>query len=404
VKFLTIIFKHLRHTWVRTGSTLVAMALCVFLFCLLQSVLAEVDAVVRSRSPRRLITENALSPGLPLAYGDRIRAVPGVKLVGAGIMFGGFLRTRRAGTAGGSADFASSDWSTFFHNMAVDAEAYFAMNPELTVPPDQFQDFMKDPQGCVVGRRLARKFGWKLGDHLFLESVASALRKPSGPFELVVRGFIESDPVKYPGTDTDALFFHHAYLDVLPNLRGWTVNLMVEIDDPARAIETGEAIDALFENSREQTVTETEQAFVADFVSQAGDLSALLNGIGIAVCFSILLVTANTMGMAVRERRTEIAVMKTIGFTSAQIMGLVLAEALLLGGLGGVLGLGGTRGALWVLNRVPNMALPGLSTIQLRPQVAALGLGVALFLGLAAGFMPAWRAYRARVTEMLRSV
>jgi putative ABC transport system permease protein len=134
-----------------------------------------------------------------------------------------------------------------------------------------------------------------------------------------------------------------------------------------------------------------------------GDLSALLNGIGLAACFTILLVTANTMSMAVRERRTEIAVLKTLGFSSAQLLGLVLAEALLLAAAGGALGVAGTETALWVLARRPGLVLPGIARLELRPQVALLGLGVALVLGLAAGFVPAWAAYRARITDMLRA-
>jgi putative ABC transport system permease protein len=308
VKFLPFVLKHLRRTWVRTGSTVAALALCVFLLCGLQSLLAEIDTAVETRSPRRLVTSNLMgAAGLPLAYGERIRAVPGVRRVAAGFMFFGFLRAKKEGTAQPGSD--TTDWTIFFHNSAVEAEPYFAMNPELLVPPEQFRDFLKDPQGCVIGRKLAAKLGWELGDRFFLESVVPSFRKPTGPFEFVVRGFIDRDLANHPGAPTDMMFFHLKYLDVLPRLRGWTVNYMVEIEDPARAAEVGGAIDALFENSSEQTVTGTEEAFMADFVTQAGELSTLLNGIGLAVCFTILLVTANTMSMAVRERRTEIAVL-----------------------------------------------------------------------------------------------
>jgi putative ABC transport system permease protein len=404
LRFLPFILKHLGRTWIRTGSTVAAMAICVFLFCVLQSVLAQLDGVIQSRSPRRLVVQGATSPGLPLSHGERIRALPGVRRVAAGLMFAGFLRARKEGKAGGGSDFASTDWTAFFNNMAVEAEPYFAMNPEFTIPPDQFRDFLRDPRGCVVGRALADKFGWKIGDRFFLESIVAGFRKPDGPFEFVIRGFMDTDLTRYPGTSTDGMFFHLRYLDVLPDVRGWTVNYMIEVDDPGRAPEVATAVDELFENSGHPTVTDTEQAFMAEFINQAGDLSTLLNGIGAAVCFSILLVTANTMSMAVRERRTEIAVLKTLGFTSAAVMGLIVAEALLLGALGGALGIGGTHAVLWILNRIPAVALPGLSTLYLRLPVALLGLAVALFLGFAAGFMPAWGAYRAKVTEMLRAV
>jgi putative ABC transport system permease protein len=140
----------------------------------------------------------------------------------------------------------------------------------------------------------------------------------------------------------------------------------------------------------------------------AGNLALLLNGIGLAVAFTILLVTANTMSMAVRERRTEIAVLKTLGFSSSLVMGLVVAEAVLLGVLGGALGIGGSQGILWTLTNAPGikdaLAGIGLTALDLQPRVAALGFAVALVLGLAAGFVPAMTAYRARITEMLRTV
>jgi putative ABC transport system permease protein len=168
------------------------------------------------------------------------------------------------------------------------------------------------------------------------------------------------------------------------------------------------AVDALFENSDAQTRTETEKAFAAGFIAMAGNLALLLNGIGLAVTFTILLVTANTMSMAVRERRTEIAVLKTLGFSSGQVMGLVVAEALLLGLLGGAIGIGASQGIVWMLTNAPGikdaLAGLGLSSLNVPPLVAAIGFVVAIFLGFAAGFVPALGAYRARITDMLRTV
>jgi putative ABC transport system permease protein len=167
------------------------------------------------------------------------------------------------------------------------------------------------------------------------------------------------------------------------------------------------AIDGLFENSDAQSRTETEKAFAASFIAMAGNLVLLLNGIGIAVTFTILLVVANTMSIAVRERRKEIGVLKTLGFTSAQVMGLIVAESLLIGLLGGALGIGGSQALMWMLTHAPGikdaLAGLGLSSLTLRPLVAALGFTVALALGFAAGFVPAWGAYRARITDMLRT-
>lgn len=405
MKFLPFVFKHLRATWVRTASTIISMALCVFLFCTLQTVLAHFDDFIDGRSPRRLVTRNAVSiiSVIPLTHGPRIQALPGVKRVSATIAFGGVLPARKEGKAD-SGKAGETDWTTVFQNLAVDAEPYFAMSPELMVSPDQFKDFMGDLRGCVLGRQLAEKFGWKIGDRFFLQSFIPGLRKKSGPFEFIVRGFIETDLAKYPGTETNLMLFHFKYLtESLENI-DQTQFFLVEIEDPARIAEMSAAIDALFENSGDETYTETESAFSASFISLVGDLSVLINGIGLAVCFTILLVTTNTMSMAVRERRKEIAVLKTIGFGSGQVMGLILAEALVLGASGGLLGVLGTVWALSLMNSAPGQTLLAISHLDLKPVIALSGVSVSLALGLAAGFVPAWGAYRARVTEMLRSV
>jgi putative ABC transport system permease protein len=339
---------------------------------------------------------------IPLTHGGRIQGLPGVKRVAATVGFGGVLPARKEGKADPGDD-RGTDWTAVFQNLAVDAEPYFAMSPELMVAPEEFRAFMDDLRGCVIGRRLAEKFGWKTGDHFFLESFVSGMRKKSGPFEFVVRGLIDTDPVRYPGTDTNIMFFHFKYLSESLGHVSWTQFFTVEIDDPARSAEIATAIDALFENSGDETYTETEGAFMAGFISMIGDLGVLVGAIGLGVCFTILLVTANTMSMAVRERRTEIAVLKTLGFGGQQVMGLIVAEALLIGAAGGALGLGGTEWALWALNHAPGQTVLGIAHLELRPAVALSGVAVALGLAFAAGFVPAFGAYRARVTDMLRN-
>jgi putative ABC transport system permease protein len=408
VKFLPFVLKHLRRNWVRTASTVVAMALCIFLFCTLQSVLAQIDTMLEAGSASRLVTRHAVSLvfDLPLAYQNRIQSVPGVKRVATSSFFGGILPAKKESKAEGDA--ATNDWQNFFPNMAVDADPYFAMYPEFQMPPDQFQAFKEDLQGTVIGRKLANKFGWKIGDRFFLESFIPPYRKKDGPFEFVVRGIFDVDKAKYPAADSNLMFFHFKYLY---EGTGRIVNagtFMVEIDDPDKAAAISKAIDAQFENSDSQTLTETEQAFAASFIAMAGNLAFFLNSIALAVSFTILLVTANTMSMAVRERRTEIAVLKTLGFSSGRVMGLIVAEAVFLGALGGALGIGGSKGLIWMLTHAPGisdmLAGFGLSELNLQPAVAAVGFSVALVLGLAAGFVPAYNAYRSKITEMLRTV
>jgi putative ABC transport system permease protein len=407
MKFLPFIFKHLRRNWVRTLSTVLAMSVCIFLFCTLQSVLAAVDSLLEASSANRLVTRHSVSLvfNLPLAYGSRIQSVPGVKRVAVSSWFGGSLPAKKEGKS--EADSSTTDWSNFFPNMGVEAEPFLAMYPEYALPPDQYRAFMEDLRGCVIGRKLADKFGWKIGDRFFLESFIPPYRKKDGPFEFVVQGIFDAAP-EHPNTDTNVMYFHFKYLYEATGRYLGAGTYFVEIDDPNQAGAVSKAIDALFENSDAQTHTETEKAFAAGFIAMAGNLALLLNGIGLAVAFTILLVTANTMSMAVRERRTEIAVLKTVGFPSMLVMVLVVAEALMLGVLGGALGIGGSKGMLWLLTKTPGikdaLAGMGLSTINLQPSVALLGFAVALVLGLAAGFVPAFGAYRAKITDMLRSV
>jgi putative ABC transport system permease protein len=409
MKFLPFVLKHLRRNWVRTLSTVVAMAICIFLFCTLQTVLASINDLLASTSANRLISRNAVSLvfNLPLSYAARIAAVPGVKRVATTAWFGGSLPAKKEGKAEEGSE-STTDWANFFPNMAVDADPYFAMYPEFEIPPDQYQAFKEDLQGAVIGRKLANKFSWKVGDHFFLESFIPPYRKRSGPFEFTVRAIFDADPVKHPNTDTNLMLFHYKYLYEGTGQRISAGTYAIEINDASQAGTVSKAIDAQFENSDAQTHTETEQAFTAGFIAMAGNLAFLLNSIGLAVSFTILLVTANTMSMAVRERRTEIAVLKTLGFSSLQVMGLIVAEALALGAIGGGLGLGGSQGLMYVVTHAPGvrdmLAGIGLSELRLKPMIAALGFVVALGLGFAAGFVPAMNAYRARITDMLRTV
>jgi putative ABC transport system permease protein len=395
MKFLPYLLKHLRRNWIRTASTVAAMAVCIFLFCTLQTIIAAVSWGLKSANASRIVTRHAVSLvyNLPLTYKEKIRNIPGVKSVASSNWFFGFL-------GGGQ-----PDYKNFFANYAVDAEDYLAMYPEYILTAEEKAAFLADRRGCIVGPATAKKFGWKVGDTFQLESVIPPYRV-GRPYDFVVRGVYKVDDVKYPGTDPTLMFFDWKYLYESTQQRAGVGMFAIEIADPAQAGAIGKTIDAMFENSDRQTKTETEAAFRAGFVSLAGNLAVLLNGIGLAVIFTILLVTANTMSMAVRERRTEIAVLKTLGFGSGLVMALILAEALLLGVLGGGVGLALSSLAIKALPYIPFVgdAVRQFPNLGLSPQVGGLGFTVALVLGLAAGFVPALGAYRAKITDMLRTV
>jgi putative ABC transport system permease protein len=264
---------------------------------------------------------------------------------------------------------------------------------------------MNDLRGCIIGPELAEKFHWKEGDIIQLESIIPPYRIGK-PFEFVVDAVFKTDQRRFPGTNEQAMFFHYKYLDEATGRKVGVGMYREEIDDPSHAGVIGQKIDALFENSDTPTHTETEAAFRASFLSLGGNLALLLNGIGLAVMFTILLVTANTMSMAVRERRTEIAVLKTLGFSSALVMALILGEAVSLGAFGGTLGILMGRAMIRALPKIPFIgdAVAGFPNLGMSFQVGSMGMGVALLLGLAAGFIPAFLAYRAKVTELLRQV
>jgi putative ABC transport system permease protein len=391
MKYLPYVLKHLRRNWIRTASTVLGMAVCIFLFCTLQTILAAINYSLQSASAQRLWTRHSVSLvfTLPLSYKARIASVPGVRRVANSTWFGGIYKDRK----------------NFFANFAIDPEDFLAIYPEIEIPADQRAAFLSDRRGALVGRGLAAKFGWKVGDTIQLESDIPPYRI-GRPFDFAIRGIYDIDRVKNAGGDVNSMYFHYNYLYEATNKRVNAGTYVLEIDDPDRAGAIGRAVDALFENSDAQTKTETEGAFVAGFVSLAGNLALLLNTIGLAVSFTILLVTANTMSMAIRERRTEIAVLKTLGFSGRLVLGLVLAEALALGLRGGGLGLLLGWVSLKGLQEAPMLGtvLAFYPNVGLTPLVAVLGMGLALVLALAAGVVPAVAAYRGKVTEMLRQV
>jgi putative ABC transport system permease protein len=392
MKFAPLILKHLRKNWLRTLSTVLAMAVCIFLICTLQTVVDAVNYGLHLGNASRLVTRHYVSLvfNLPNSYKNKIAAIPGVKNTTISNWFGGVYR---------------GDMKYFFPNMAVEPEAFLQIYPEYMLPEDQKQAWFHDGRGCIVGRKTAEKWGWKVGDTFQLESFIPPYRVGK-PFEFVIDGIFDTDPVKYPGTDLTAMYFNYKYLYEATGQRAGVGTISVLIDDPQNAGRISKAIDAEFENSDVQTKTETEQAFRASFIAMAGNLALLLNGIGLAVAFTILLVTANTMSIAVRERQQEIGVLKTLGFPSGLVMALILIEALLLGLMGGALGLIFAGGAIHALPSVPFIGdvvrqFPGLG---LSPKIVSYGLGAALLLGLLAGLVPAVLAYRARITEVLRQV
>jgi putative ABC transport system permease protein len=393
MKFVPLIFNHLRNSWIRTISTVVAMSVCIFLFCTLQTVIEAVDFGLHSGNAKRLITRHyvSLAYTLPLNYKEKVAAIPGVTNTVINVWFNGIYR----------------DPKYFFANYAVEPEAFLQVFPEIMLPQEQKQKWLHDRRGCIVGRKLADKWGWKIGDTFQLESAIPPYRI-GRPFDFVIDGIYDTDEKRYAATDLNSMYFQFDYLYEATKSRSYSgiAWLTVQIADPSQAGTISKAIDAEFENTDAPTKTETEQAFLAGFVSLAGNLSLLLNGIGVAVAFTILLVTANTMSIAVRERRQEIAVLKTLGYSSLLVMTLILGEALLIALMGGLVGIAISLGIVRVLPQAPVLGdvVAGFPNFGLSPQTTAIGIAIALLLGLAAGFFPALTVYRTKIVDALRQV
>ena len=388
MKFAPLVLKHLRKNWIRTLSTVLAMAVCIFLFCTLQTVVEAVNFGLHAGNSSRLVTRHYVSLvyNLPMTYKARVAAIPGVTNTVTNAWFGGIYR----------------DPKNFFANYATEPEVFLQIYPEVILPEDQKEKWFHDQRGCIIGRKLAEKWGWKVGDTFELESSIPPYRI-GHPFEFVVDGIYDTNS---PAFDVNSMYFNYKYLYEATGRQigiGW---LTESIDDPKHAGSISKAIDAEFENTDAPTKTETEQAFLAGFVAMAGNLALLLNGIGLAVAFTILLVTANTMSIAVRERQQEIAVLKTLGFPSKLVMALILGEAVLIGAMGGLIGILLSKAILKTLPDMPMIGdvVAGFPNFGLSAQTTAIGVGVALLLGLSAGLFPAMTGYRARIAESLRQI
>jgi putative ABC transport system permease protein len=388
MKWMPFILKHMSRNRVRTASTASAIAVCIFLFCTLQTFVASLHGSL-SQGTARLITRNNVSRfySMPNAYEERIARIPGVKRVAAANYFGGMR------------DVNSPD--SEFTSFAVEADNFLSMYPEYMLTEAEKKAFLGDQRGCIVGRALAEQFHWKSGDSLQL---TSNIYRTGRPFDFVISAIYQTDQERYPGTNESTLFFHYKYLDEATARKAAVRTYRVEITDPRESGVISHAIDELFENSDAQTHTETEAQYRANAGVLGGNLALLLNGIGLAVMFTLLIVTANTMSMAVRERHTEIGVLKTLGFSGRLVLCLVLAEGVLLGVCGATIGLLLGRLLIKVLPNVPVIGdlARGFPKMTVPPVIAAAGILIGMSLGLVAGLFPSVFAYRARITQLLR--
>ncbi len=268
------------------------------------------------------------------------------------------------------------------------------MYPEFAIPDEQWKTFQADRAACIAGQSIADKYHWKVGDRIPIKGTYL-----SGVFEFNLAGIYKGTR---PQDDQTQFWFHWEYLnEKMPasykNMIGWYT---LRIESPDVAVRVTKAIDETFANSPYETRTQTEKAMAASFAKQMGNIEFLILSIGAVVFFTLLLVTGNTMAIAVRERTGELAVLKTVGFQDGSVLLLVLAESLLVATVGGGLGLLAAK--LFTLRGDPTGGM--LPVFYLPTPQVVLGFGVALTVGLLAGALPAWSAMRLRVVDALRRV
>jgi putative ABC transport system permease protein len=381
MKFMPLLWSSLWRKKIRTIFTLLSVFVAFLLFGLLMTIRAAFSFGVDIAGLDRLVLIHKVSliMPLPISYLDRLRSTEGVTLATHNTWFGGVYQ----------------DPSNFFAQIALDPEAYFALYPEFKLPPEQMKAWLADRQGAVAGRDIAERFGWKIGDRIPIRGDIWRPRAGNGDtWEFNLVGIYDGDR----GVDKTNFFFRYDYFDENRQIGqgevGWYI---VKIQDASRSVELARTFDEMFANSSAETKTTTEKGFVEGFANQIGDIGAIMMAILAAVLFTILLVTGNTMAQSVRERTSELAVLKTLGFSNGTALALVLVESMFVAMLGGLLGLA----AAWliVLQGDPTGALP-LFTLPTRD--LWFGLVLMVLLGLLAGALPARQAMRLRITDALR--
>jgi len=380
MKYLRLVFANLKRKKLRTTLTIGSFAVALFLFGLLIAIRTAFNGGADVAGVDRLdvINKTSLIMPLPYSYRGRLANVAGVTGVTFATWFGGIYQDER----------------NFFPQMAVDKDTWFQVYSEYKVPEAARKAFLADRQGCLIGRALAKRYGFKAGERIPLKGTIWP-----GSWEFNIDGIYDG---ARPEVDTNQMLFRYDYLEEARQFGkgtvGWYVVKLGNADDAVKVTKT---IDDAFANSPYETLTQTEQAFAASFVKQMGNVEFLVLTIGSVVFFTLLLVAGNTMAIAVRERTGELAVLKTVGFTDVGVLGLVIAETLVIAVQGGVIGLALAK--LYTMGGDPTRGMLG-GAFYLPVRSLLAGFGLALAVGAAAGLLPAVAAMRLKVVDALRRV
>ena len=387
MRWLALIWKSLLRSKRRTLLIVGSLMLSVFTVAVLQSLLTSLNSMTNNpNSSNRLAVrhKSGLTQMLPRSYEPYLRQQPEVETVCALQWFGGYYQDPR----------------NFFANLAADETTIFQMFREefgvADISEAQIRDFQRDGAGCIVGEVLAKKNGWKVGDVVPLTGTIF----PINP-RLNIRIIYKSPRP----SDENALYFHFKVLEEgVPRMKGLSGSFWVRLHRPEDIPRFIERVDRHYANSAYETLTETENAFNLAFVKMLGNIGAIIQGITMAVLVAILIVTGNTMATAIRERTTEIAVFRAMGFSSGRVLTLLLVEGMLLVAMGGVLGLLLAQVAATGVRSTLGSISPFLADFNILPDTTLACLGGTLVVGLLATFIPAYSATRRPITDGLKAI
>lgn len=382
--YLKILSRNAFRHRLRTLLTILGITIAILAFGLLRTVISAWYAGVNASSATRLISRNSISLifTLPVTYLERVRHIEGVKGVSYANWFGGVFISEK----------------NFFPSFAIEPNSYLELYPEFSLPPEQKRAFLSDRKGCVVGRKLAERFGWKIGDAITLKGTIFP-----GNWEYVLRGI-------YNGTDTSTdegqFFFHWNYLNEtlrksVPRRADQLGVLIIGLKSPQTAAETSLAVDAMFKNSLAETLTETEKAFQLSFVTMTEAIVIAIRIVSFVVIIIILAVVANTMAMTARERIGEYAIFKAMGFRSHHIAGMIFGESLFITMSGCTLGVLLTFPVARKFGEVMGTFFP---VFNVERSTVYLDIVFSLLVGIIAALFPTWRAITIKIADGLRRI
>lgn len=381
---LKVLFRNAFRNKLRTGLTLLGITVAILAFGLLRTLISAWYAGVEASSATRLVTRNSVSIIFPLPhfYKDKIQQVTGVKAVSYGTWFGGVYGEEK----------------NFFANFAVEPRSFLELYPEFILPSNERETFLKDQKGCVIGKKLASKFGWKIGDIVTLKGTIFL-----GNWDFVVRGIYRG---RDKDTDESQFFFHWDYLNEISKkvLTLWANQVgyyMIGVARPELSGDVAVAIDQLFKNSLAETLTETEKAFQQGFVAMSGAIVAAIQIVSFVVIFIIMAVVANTMAMTTRERIGEYAILKTLGFGGRHITALIFGESLVITIMGCLLGSVLTFPATKVISHELGTYFP---VFNIGRETLYLNFVAALIIAFVAAIIPTQRAIHIRIADGLRRI